>query len=69
MLHPKDAGAAQYREIHQCIPLLKQTQRIKPCDHFIRCLQTFDKIQHPSMLKVGKIRNSMPIPKHSDSNI
>jgi hypothetical protein len=46
-------GMVQYMEIHQCIPLHKQTQKKKT--HTIISLdaeKSFDKIQHPFMLKV-----------------
>ena len=36
-LHPGDAWVVQYMEIHQCDPLHKQTQGIRPHGHFIRC--------------------------------
>jgi hypothetical protein len=42
-------------KIHQCIPLYKETQREK--NHMIISLdaeKTFDKIQHPFMIKVLK---------------
>ena len=39
-------------ETYQCNPLYKQTQRQKIHDHLLRHGETFDKIQHPFMIKV-----------------
>jgi len=53
MFHPRDAGMVQYMEIPQHNPLYKQTQRKKT--HKIISLdaeKTFDKMQHPFMIKV-----------------
>ena len=47
-----DAGMVQCTEIHQCIPLHNQTQRKKTNGHFIKSWKSFDKIQHPFILKV-----------------
>jgi hypothetical protein len=56
-LHPKDAGMVQYKEICQHNPLYKQTQTNKQTNkrpHIIPLgsEKGFDKIQHPSMVKV-----------------
>ena len=59
----------QYTEICQCKSLHEQTEGKK---HMVISLddeKTFDKIQHPFMIKVLEIRNPRPIPKHSESNV
>jgi hypothetical protein len=42
----------QCTEIHQCIPLYKQTQREKNIS--LAAEEPFDKIQHPFMVKILK---------------
>jgi hypothetical protein len=57
-LHFRYAGMVQYMQIHQCNPLLKQTQRKKKThDHSIRCLESIQ--QNSTSLhgkSFGKIR-------------
>jgi hypothetical protein len=53
----------KYMEIHQRIPVYKQTQRQKPHDHLVRCGESI--WQNPTPIhdkNLGKIRNSRPIP-------
>jgi hypothetical protein len=60
----------QYMEIHQRNPIYKQTQRLKPHDHLVRCGENI--WQNPTPIHdkcLGKIRNSRPIPKHDKSNL
>ena len=53
-------------EIHQYIPLYKQTQRQKPHDHLIRCWESIWQNPPPIHDKsLGKIRNSRAITKHN----
>ena len=57
-------------EIHQCNPLYKETQRQKPHDQLVRCLESIRQDPTPIHDKsLGKIRNSRPIPKHDKSNL
>ena len=65
-LHLCDAGMVQYTEIHQCNPLHKQTQRKRSHNHFIKCIWQNSSSFHVKSL--GKIRNSWPIPKNSESS-
>ena len=60
----------QYMEICQCNSLHKQTKGKNPHAHLIRCWKGF--WQNSACLhdkSLGDIRNSRPIPKHSESNI
>ena len=41
----------QYMQINQCDTPYLQTEGEKPYDHLSRCRKTFDKIQHPFMVK------------------
>jgi hypothetical protein len=51
-LHPRDAGMVQYMEIHQHNPLHKLKGKRKHMIISLDVEKTFDKIQHPFMLKV-----------------
>ena len=56
----------QYMEIHQRNPIYKQTQRLKPHDHLVRCGENI--WQNPTPIhdkSLGKIRNSRPKTKHN----
>jgi hypothetical protein len=74
-LHPRDTDMLQYTKIHPCNPLYKETETNKQKNHMIILLdaaKTFDKIQHPFMLKVldrsGK-QGKAYISKNNKSNI
>jgi hypothetical protein len=51
MFHHRDARMVQYMEIHQHNSLYKQIQR-KKMTISLDAEKTFDKIQHPFMIKV-----------------
>ena len=69
VLHPRDVGMVQYTGIHQCSPLHKETQRKQHMTISLHAEKAFDKIQHPFLIRLREVRNSWPIPKHSESNI
>jgi DNA-binding ferritin-like protein (Dps family) len=57
-------------EIHQSNPLYKQTQRQKPHNLLVRCLESMRQNQTLNHFKSHqKIRNSRPIHKHNKNNI
>jgi hypothetical protein len=58
--------------IRKSINVIYYINKLKDKNHMIISLdaeKALEKIQHPFMISLGRIRNSRPIPKHNKSNI
>jgi hypothetical protein len=58
--------------IRKSINVIYYINKLKDKNHMIISLdaeKALEKIQHPFMISLGRIRNSRPIPKHNKSNL
>ena len=76
IIHPEQVGFITgmqgWFNIWKSINVIQYINKLKEKNHMIISLDSdkaFDKIQHPFMKSLGKIRNSRPIPEHNKSNI
>ena len=75
-IHPDQVGFIPEMQgwfnIRKSNNVIHYINKLKDKNHMIISLdaeKAFDKIQHPFIISLGKIRNSRPIPKHDKSNL
>jgi hypothetical protein len=76
IIHPDQVGFIPgmqgWFNIQKFINVIHYINKLKDKNYMIISLDTekaLDKIQHPFMISLGKIRNSRPIPKHDKINL